>query len=162
MPRLEMMNPSPSTSTVGGLDWLFDRDVELGQILHGQPAALLARKADHPLGDVAAIEAVTGCTDTGFAGRGPALSLYQHAQRAGKVLLYHPCAERNRMPIRQEDAVGRGPLPHPLQRARSGQDVQHQVVHGEAVVCQFDGRRRYVSKRHRAVTLERHQPGING
>ena len=80
----------------------------------------------------------------------------------GEVLLHHPCTKRDRMAIRQEDAAGRGPLAHAFQRARRGQDVQHHVVHGETVVRQFDRRRRHVGKRHRAVPLERRQPGING
>ena len=87
-------------AAVGGLDWLLDRDVELGQVLHGQPAALLARKTDHALGDVAGIEAVAGCPDTSLTGRRPALSLHQQAQRVGEVLLHHSRTKWDRMAIR--------------------------------------------------------------
>src|SRR5262245_24319331 len=66
-------------ATVGGLDRLLDRDVELGQVLHGQPAALLACKAHHALGDVASIKTVTSCPEPGLAGRRPALSLHRQA-----------------------------------------------------------------------------------
>ena len=62
------------------------------------------------------------------------------------------------MAIRQEDAAGRGPLAHALQRAWRGQDVQHHIVHGEAVVRQFDRRRRHVRYLAKAELFDK--PGL--
>ena len=97
---------------IGAVGWGPDAHMEIGQVLHGQEAAVLLMEFHHLLSDLALVEEVAGRLYRGLPALGGVLTLNldQTHEAAGEVLLHQgfPCLERPAAGV--EDLGGGRPM----------------------------------------------------
>ena len=157
------MNPR---APEGDRDRGFDLDGKLGQVPHGQEAAVGLVERDDGPGDVAPVEGVAGRPQARTPPRAPPPApdrrlLIRHVLKAARqVALHEELAHLRRPAARHIDGgIGR---PGRVALGMLADDLAHQRIHDDAVPREADGRGGYVGEGQGPVGLEGRDPGVGG
>ena len=135
-----------------------DLRAELREIIHGEPAVVLAVVLRHGVREIALVEGVARGVQPFDPIRVCALFVDHELDRPREIRLDEELAFARRTPLGQPD----GGVLRPLSIARlvHGDPVRHERVHGEPLARVADRSMGHVAEPHRPVALEREDPCV--
>ena len=138
----------------------FDAGAEVGEVGHGEVAALGLLEGDDLAGDVALIEGVVRGLQPGFAATGGAGLVGHVLQGVGEVGLLEVVADLGDLVAGEEDG---GVLrPAAVGGLLAGDRELEEGVHREALAGEADGVGGDLGEAHGPVALQRGDPGVGG